>query len=157
MSDIFCSRLRRLRRINGYTQADLAKELNVTQTTVANWESGKKIPKWKNIEKIAEIFNVSPVSLIDEMEEKREKNKSDQEEDELHSVLLNLTEIIIKREREEISKAVKHAMEKGIEPTQYIETIPSADVETVVRCKDCTYYTKDPRNGNMRCDHPALD
>ena len=69
---MFCEKFKKLRLKNDYTQAELAKKLNVSQPTVASWEAGKRIPKWKNIKKIAEIFNVSPESLIDEMEEKPE-------------------------------------------------------------------------------------
>ena len=66
---MFCDKFKKLRLKNDYTQAELAKKLNVSQPTVASWEAGKRIPKWKNIKKIAEIFNVSPESLIYEMEE----------------------------------------------------------------------------------------
>ena len=69
---MFCDKFKKLRLKNDYTQAELAKKLNVSQPTAASWEAGKRIPKWKNIKKIAEIFNVSPESLIDEMEEKPE-------------------------------------------------------------------------------------
>ena len=53
-------------------------------------------------------------------------------------------------ERKAVSEAVKHAWAKGIEPLQYIEIIPSADVVEVVhgrildngnpicgRCSEC--------------------
>lgn len=36
-------------------------------------------------------------------------------------------------------EAVKHAWAKGLEPSQYIEILPAADVAPVVRCKDCTH------------------
>lgn len=39
--------------------------------------------------------------------------------------------------REEAILAVRHAWAKGLEPTQYIEQIPAADVAEVVRCEDC--------------------
>ena len=69
---MFCDKFKKLRLKNDYTQAELAKKLNVSQPTVASWEAGKRIPKWKNIKKIAEIFNVSPESIIYEIEEKPE-------------------------------------------------------------------------------------
>lgn len=40
-------------------------------------------------------------------------------------------------DREEAILAVRHAWAKGLEPTQYIEQIPAADVAEVVRCEDC--------------------
>ena len=41
--------------------------------------------------------------------------------------------------REEAILAVRHAWAKGLEPTQYIEQIPAADVVEVVRCRDCKH------------------
>lgn len=58
-------------------------------------------------------------------------------------------------EREVAIQAAKHAWAKGLEPSQYIEALPAADVVEVVRCKDCyqsvvignvlhcTYWSKD--------------
>lgn len=40
-------------------------------------------------------------------------------------------------DREDAIQAAKHAWAKGIEPSQYIEIIPSVDAVEVVRCKDC--------------------
>ena len=40
-------------------------------------------------------------------------------------------------EKETAIEAVKHAWAKGLEPSQYIELIPSADVADIVRCLDC--------------------
>lgn len=40
-------------------------------------------------------------------------------------------------ERSAAIKAAKHAWAKGLEPSQYIEALPAADVVQVLRCKDC--------------------
>ena len=40
-------------------------------------------------------------------------------------------------------EATKHAWAKGLEPSQYIEALPVADVAPVVRCKDCKHRFKD--------------
>ena len=42
--------------------------------------------------------------------------------------------------REAAIGAVKHAWAKGLEPSQYIEILPAADVAEVVRCRDCINY-----------------
>ena len=34
-------------------------------------------------------------------------------------------------------EAAKHAWAKGLDPSQYIESLPAADVVPVVRCTDC--------------------
>lgn len=36
-------------------------------------------------------------------------------------------------------EAAKHAWAKGLEPSQYIEALPAADVAPVVRCRDCAH------------------
>ena len=46
----------------------------------------------------------------------------------------------------ELSAAIevtKHAWAKGLEPSQYIEDLPVADLAPVVRCKDCKYRFSD--------------
>ena len=41
--------------------------------------------------------------------------------------------------RQDAIDACKHAWAKGLEPSQYIELIPSAQPE-IIRCKDCWHY-----------------
>lgn len=54
--------------------------------------------------------------------------------------------------REAAIEAVKHAWAKGLEPSQYIEILPAADVAEVVRCKNCIYGDYDSKpNGAMVC------
>ena len=56
---MFPNRLRQLREDAGLTQARLAKMLNLTQSTIAYYESGKKTPTLENAKVIAKLFNVS--------------------------------------------------------------------------------------------------
>lgn len=45
-------------RINkGLTQAEVAKELNVTKKTVGSWENGKTKPKLDKIEPICTLYD----------------------------------------------------------------------------------------------------
>ena len=48
-------------------------------------------------------------------------------------------------------EAAKHAWAKGLEPSQYIETIPAADVAPVVRCKECKHWYSSQKNGLGKC------
>lgn len=59
MSANFSTRLRTLRKDMGYTQSDLAKLLNIGQTTIANYESGQRTPDISKIKEVANLFNVS--------------------------------------------------------------------------------------------------
>lgn len=50
----------RAARINrGLTQAEVAKELNVTKKTVGSWENGKTKPKLDKIEPICTLYGRS--------------------------------------------------------------------------------------------------
>lgn len=42
-------------------------------------------------------------------------------------------------ERNAAIEAAKHAWAKGLEPSQYIEALPAADVAPVVRCEGCKH------------------
>lgn len=61
MSNIksFYYRLKKLRVENNLLQKDLAKILGLAQTTIANYEQGKRFPDEKTLKKAADFFNVS--------------------------------------------------------------------------------------------------
>lgn len=46
-------------------------------------------------------------------------------------------------ERSAAIEAAKHAWAKGLEPSQYIEALPAADVAPVVRCEQCAHSYDD--------------
>lgn len=56
---IFQYRLKQLRENLGLTQEELAKQLNLTQSTIAYYENGRKMPTLENAKIIAEMFNTS--------------------------------------------------------------------------------------------------
>lgn len=51
-------RLRDLRRERRWTQRDLARELGVTPSAVANWEVGLRVPSLQMAKRIAALFGV---------------------------------------------------------------------------------------------------
>lgn len=53
-----------LRDKRGLTDADIAKETGIPQSTFSDWKSGKSIPKLPKLIKIAEVFNTSIEELI---------------------------------------------------------------------------------------------
>lgn len=57
--------LKKLRKVKGLSQIELAKKLGVSQETVSKWESGKVIPDIKNLISMKTIFNVSIDYLLD--------------------------------------------------------------------------------------------
>lgn len=56
---MFPYRLKQLRKNIGLTQKELAKKLNLTQSTIAYYESGRKMPTLENAKLIAKIFDTS--------------------------------------------------------------------------------------------------
>ena len=58
-------RLRELRRGLGWTQDDLAHELDVSQALVSLWESGAHAPSWDNLNGLAVVLE-TPLSVLTE-------------------------------------------------------------------------------------------
>ena len=56
-------RLRRLRKAQGLTLADLAAELGVSKPTVWAWEQGRSAPAQERHEKIAQVLGTSAATL----------------------------------------------------------------------------------------------
>ena len=59
-------RIKEARLNTKMTQDDLAKELNVSRSTVANWESGRNNPDVESLIKITDILKVPIKSLLKE-------------------------------------------------------------------------------------------
>jgi transcriptional regulator with XRE-family HTH domain len=55
--------LRSLREAAGYTQEQLAKEMNVGIRIISHWENGNKIPKFDNAISLANKLKVSLKTL----------------------------------------------------------------------------------------------
>ena len=60
----FATTLKTIRKEKGYTHSSLAKELNVSQNAVYNWENKKCEPSIEMIKKIADVLDVSLYDLI---------------------------------------------------------------------------------------------
>jgi len=61
---MFSYRLKQLREDLGITQDELAKMLNLTQSTIAYYESGRKMPTLENAIIITKIFDTSLDYLV---------------------------------------------------------------------------------------------
>lgn len=57
-------RVKELREKKGLQQKELSFDLGVSQPTISDWESGRKIPSAKSTLKLAEYFNVSVDYLL---------------------------------------------------------------------------------------------
>jgi len=63
-STYFGVNLKFLRRIKGLSQSDLAKELELTRSKIASYESGVVEPKAMLFLKISQYFNVEPKEML---------------------------------------------------------------------------------------------
>lgn len=61
---MICDRIKFLREQNNMTQADLAKQLNITRSSVNAWEMGITIPSTQLIVELASLFSVSTDYLL---------------------------------------------------------------------------------------------
>lgn len=67
---IFADKLVQLRKKSGWSQEELAEQMNVTRQSVSKWEGAQSIPDLEKIVRLSELFGVSTDYLLrDEMEE----------------------------------------------------------------------------------------
>lgn len=61
---MFRIRLKQLRESKGLSQYAFAQKMGVAQSTVGNWESGKREPNYSTLQKLADYFGVSTDYLL---------------------------------------------------------------------------------------------
>ena len=61
---ILAEKIAALRKKNGWSQEDLAMELNVSRQSVSKWESAASIPDLDKILQLSRIFGVSTDYLL---------------------------------------------------------------------------------------------
>ena len=57
-------RIKVMRMARGMSQMDLAKALNCGQSTVAMYETGKRMPDLDMVDYMADVFNVPPYAIL---------------------------------------------------------------------------------------------
>lgn len=57
-------RLLKLRKEKGYSQEELANELNVSRQTISKWETGESNPDFDKIEPLCNLYGISADELI---------------------------------------------------------------------------------------------
>lgn len=56
--------LKQWRCIAEMTQGEAAQKLNVSTTTICNWETGKSNPTMPTVKKIMEVYNIESIDDI---------------------------------------------------------------------------------------------
>lgn len=67
---MFSIRLKELREEQGFSQYSLANELGIAQSTIGNWEAGKREPNLEMIIRLADFFKVSTDYLLGRTDDK---------------------------------------------------------------------------------------
>lgn len=68
------NRIKALRSSKKWTQAELAKKLNVSQQTIGSWEVGRAEPNSEALISLAKLFGVSTDYLLNGTESKSDPN-----------------------------------------------------------------------------------
>lgn len=59
--------IRRYLEASGMSQRELAAQMKVSQATVGDWSTGKKLPRTTKIKKLAKILGTSQATLLLEL------------------------------------------------------------------------------------------
>lgn len=78
---MFSRRLQELRRKKRMSQTELAKQLQVSRSSVSMYECGGRMPSYEVLEAIADLFNVSIAYLLG-----KEKESIDYSDDKLYKI-----------------------------------------------------------------------
>ena len=68
-------RIKKLRKKKNLSQRDLAKEINLSPSTIAMYETGKRKPDADKLKQIASYFNVSIDYLLGNTDERKPVNE----------------------------------------------------------------------------------
>lgn len=72
---ILAEKIMSLRKRNGWSQEELAEQLDVSRQSVSKWESGASIPDIEKIIKMSQLFSVSTDYLLKDSEEEEDISK----------------------------------------------------------------------------------
>lgn len=103
---MFFERLKELREERNLNQTDLAKHLNISQGTIGNWETNKRVPDVKMILKIADYFDVSVDYLLGKTNERR---KTVPNEKSLSEKQQEIIDIVVKLSEDDIKRVLEYA------------------------------------------------
>ncbi|MBD1373781.1 helix-turn-helix domain-containing protein [Hazenella sp. IB182357] len=84
---IFGYRLRELREEKGWEQRELKDIIGVSQSTLSEYENGKKVPRPDKLKKITEIFDVSVDYMLGKTDEKKPINNNKKQELDLEKIM----------------------------------------------------------------------
>lgn len=105
------NRIKELREAAGIQQKELAIALKVSQPTVSDWESGRKLPSARSTMKLAEYFVVSVEYLLGGEVTKDSKSISD---DDIKFALFGDVSNITDAQFEEVKRFAQYIKGRGV-------------------------------------------
>jgi len=127
-------RIKELRKKNGMTQTDLAKELGVTKGTTSTWETGSRSPSFDVLDQLCGMFHASMDYLMGRTDVNSFNEIADADAEQLGkwTVEQDLTEYALKYARlDEYGKqAVESLILSEFNRCRAQETLTGADVFT---------------------------
>ncbi len=64
MNNLIAQQIREKRQEKKITQTELSKKTQLSRNTIVNFETGKRSPRMKDLEKIANALNISIRDLV---------------------------------------------------------------------------------------------
>ena len=124
MSD-FGSRLKHIRKIRKITQSDLAKNIQVGQSTIANYENNTRFPGSVILKQISDYLEISVDYLLglSEFEEIEQVSIEYDHEYDINKIYLHLTNILLSGDIEQAKSIIKDISASGISSLIIIENI----------------------------------
>lgn len=120
MSD-FGSRLKHIRKTRKITQKDLAKNIQVAQSTIANYENNVRFPGIEILRQISDYLEISVDYLLGLTELKKIEVIDNRYK--LETVYLSLIDMLILGETEEVTKIINTFISNGSTSIEIIEYI----------------------------------
>lgn len=109
MSKSFADTLKKIRTEQGLSQQQLADKLFVDRSSVANWESGRRVPNALLITRIAETLGVEIGTLMTSVNEEQEARP--------RVIVLDDEKIILRGEMATLEKVMPNALISGFTNT----------------------------------------
>jgi len=132
MNKIFASRIKSLRKEYGYTQSEVAEQLKIGQTTIANYENGSRIPDISKLSLLADLYHVSIDYLLGRSEERvlSEASHLDTEK-EIGALYNEYMQSLINLDKNNAKEIIMSLLEKNLNLTEiYFEFIKKSLIET---------------------------
>ena len=105
-NEFFAKRLGELRKAAGMTQVQLSKELNISRSCLANYESCRRYPNLGILQSVAEYFKVGMGYLVGKEEMYMKSENIKRQDYEILKILNEKSKLDIS----EISPAAKNAL-----------------------------------------------